>query len=238
MAGSKPGVAKITVEGEQIEPAVFELPVYGQASQLKVEKIDHALIADGKNTFKVKAMLFDTNNHQVLQVKTPLFISVNGPAVCPNLSKTDTIQLVNGEAIIPVQSTTEAGEIAVSASWKGIAGNPIKITSKKGVMQVRINPPEKIKLDSDGGWIPDQVDVFVNFKAGNEWVKTITNEVTLNVYNKQNELLDTYVQNAEKGEVIFKDITYYKRPAQCLFEIKCEGYDAVVRKVFANTWDK
>ena len=62
--------------------------------------------------------------------------------------------------------------------------------------------------------------------------------VTLNVYNKQNELLDTYSQEIEKGEAIFKDISYYRRPAQCLFEVRSDGYETVTRKVFANTWDQ
>jgi hypothetical protein len=161
-------------------------------------------------------------------------VTLKGEAVFKNGLKSDTVYVNSGKAIIPIKSTQNIGMTNISASFTTLVSNEIQISSKKGTMQVRINPP----LMSRASWMPKQVDVFVNFMTGKKWDKSATNKVTLNVYNKQHELLDTYAKNAKNGEVIFKDISYYKRPAQCFFELKCDGYETVVCKVFENTWDK
>ncbi len=236
-SGSIPGVAKVIVSGLKIETSVFELPIYGNPTTLEIASENSVLLADGSSSLKLSARLYDLNKYEVLTSGVPIIIELEGEALNENGLTKDSVYLKNGKANFKVQSSTKPGKIKIASSYRNLKGETLEVSSEKGEMQVRINPPEKVKLDSDGGWIPDKVDVFVNFKVGGKVARSKTSTVTLNVYNKQKELLDTYVQKAKKGEVIFKDITYYRRPAQCWFEIKSEGYEDVKRKVFANTWD-
>ena len=236
-AGTHEGLAIITVSGKRIENGIFEFPIYGKPAHLMLEKSPDVLIADGQSTLNLCVKLFDKNQTQIPIASSPVLVKVIGEALFDNGFKKDNVFVKSGLASIKLKSTATPGFIKVTASFLGLKDVEIEMASAKGEMQVRINPPEKVKLDSEGIWIPDQVDVFVNFKANDQWVKTVSNKVILNVYSKQNKLLATYAQDAKNGEAIFKDITYYKRPAQCLFEIKSEGYETVTRKVFANTWD-
>ncbi len=232
-AGTQPGVAKIIVTGDKIETATFQIPVYGKPVRLNLEEPESVLPADGKAKIKVYAKLYDEGNRLVPNVSSPVIVKINGEGVFENGLKIDTFFVHSGEAVIPVKSTQKPGEIKITASYKDLDSQELEITSVSGVLQVRINPP----LMTRATWMPKEVAVFVNFKAGDRWVKTATNKVTLNVYNKQNELLDSYIQESKNGEVIFRNIPYYNRPAQCLFEIKSDGYETVTRKVFENTWD-
>ncbi|NMH87961.1 glycoside hydrolase family 31 protein [Flavivirga algicola] len=237
LAGKVPGTAKISISGTNIEKGSFSLPIYGNPVRLEIEKANTVLVADNENTLEFTAKLFDDGNREVLTTGSPIIVHVEGEALCENESKKQSIYFKDGSAKFSLKSTNTPGDVKVSVTFANLKEKTIRTTSKKGALQVRINPPEKVKLDSDGGWIPDNVDVFVNFRAGDKLIRNIEKEVILNVYNKQGKLLQTYTQVAKKGEVIFKDISYYKRPAQCLFEIKCEGYETVTRKVFENTWD-
>lgn len=237
MSENKPGTGEIIISGEDIESEVFILPIYGKPISLKVEKLNTVWVADDKNKLPFQARLYDKFDNQVLNVSSPLLVNVSGEGVNENSQAKDTVFFNNGSAFFNIISTFKAGTASIDASFRNLTSKTITTTSKKGEMQVRINPPEKIKLDSDGGWIPDHVTVFINFKTGGSIVENASNQVTLNVYSKEHKLLDRYTQKAKHGEVIFKDITYYQRPAQCLFEISCPGYETVVRKVFPNTWD-
>jgi len=212
------------------------LPVYGKATHFDIKKANTALAADNMNTLQFTAKLFDKGGRVVLESGVPFIINVSGEAVFEKDKKNVMVYVQNGEANFELTSTNTPGEIGVEVLYGDLKPQGIQTSSEKGEMQVRINPPEKIKLESNGDWIPNKVDVFVNFKVGNRLLQNASNKVRLNVYSKQNVLLDTYVQNAKNGEVIFKDITYYKRPAQCLFEIESENYETVTRKVFENTW--
>ncbi|MDN5214913.1 glycoside hydrolase family 31 protein [Fulvivirgaceae bacterium BMA12] len=238
IAGTNPGIVKISVTGDQVEAGSFAIPVYGKPVRLQTIKENTVFVADGANKLNFSVKLFDEGAREVLTAGSPVIVTLEGEAICENGLTADSIYFKNGQATFSIQSTRKPGKVKVATSFNGLKGSVIETASEKGEMQVRINPPEKVKLDSDGGWIPDRVDVFVNFKAAGKLGRNIENKVTLNVYNKQNELLDSYRQDAKKGEVIFKDISYYRRPAQCLFEIKSEGYETVTRKVFANTWDE
>ncbi|WP_289062202.1 TIM-barrel domain-containing protein [uncultured Zobellia sp.] len=237
ISGDSPGIGKITVKGDGIETVSHKIPVYGKPVSLQMSVKNTVLVADGENEQEFLGQVYDANGVRVLNVASPLIIDIEGEALSDNGMKKDSIAFENGNALFHINSTYKTGEIKVNASFKNIRGNTMVTKSEKGEMQVRMNPPEKVKLDSDGGWIPDNVTVFLNFKAGGQLIKNSNKKVTLNVYDKNGTLLDTYSQKAKKGEVIFKDISYYKRPAQCLFEIKCEGYETVRKKVFENTWD-
>ncbi len=111
------------------------------------------------------------------------------------------------------------------------------VVTKEGVMQARFNPPEQVKMKGNADWMPTAVTVFVNFMKDGKVMDNCANTVTLNVYSKEGELLDTYQDKAKDGELVFKDIPYYKRPAQCLFELKCDGYETIQQRIFENTWD-
>ncbi len=237
LAGTSPGTVKISISGVQVENDTFSLPIYGNPTRLEVNKASTVLVADNENTLEFTAKLYDIGGREVLTAGSPISVHIKGEALCENGTKQQSISFENGIAKFSIKSTNTPGNIKVSVKFANVDERTIATASKKGVMQVRINPPEKVKLDSDGGWIPDDVDVFVNFRAGDQLVRNNEKDVVLNVYNKQGKLLQTYTQNAKKGEVIFKDISYYKRPAQCLFEIKCEGYETVTRRVFENTWN-
>jgi len=237
LAGNNSGEAKVTISGNEIETSTFTLPVYGKATHFDIKKANTALAADNMNTLQFTAKLFDKGGRVVLESGVPFIINVSGEAVFEKDKKNVMVYVQNGEANFELTSTNTPGEIGVEVLYGDLKPQNIQTSSEKGEMQVRINPPEKIKLESDATWIPARVDVFVNFKAGSKLLQNASNKVRLNVYSKENELLDTYVQNAKNGEVIFKDIRYYKRPAQCLFEIKSENYDTITRKVFENTWD-
>lgn len=237
LAGNTPCEAKVTISGDEIETSTFTLPVYGKPAHFEIQKANSAFAADNRNTLQFTAKLFDKGGRVVLESGVPFEVNVSGEAVFEKDKKTALVNVHNGTANFELTSTNTPGEIGVEVSYGDLKAQNIHTSSEKGEMQVRINPPEKIKLKSNGNWIPTKVDVFVNFKAGGKLLQNATNNVRLNVYSIENELLDTYIKNAKNGEIIFKDITYYKRPAQCLFEIKSENYETVTRKVFENSWD-
>ncbi len=223
-AGTQSRTAKITVMGEKIKNQTFGVPVYGTPAPFVLEKVPTLLLADGNSITNVYAKLYNKANSFVPSASSPIVIAVNGEAKLT----ADTVFVSSGQAVIPIKSITNSGKIQVASSFKDLKSDILQFSSGDTKMQMRINPT----LMSRANWLPKHVDIFINFMSGNKWGKSATNEVSLNVYNKDKELLASYVQKAKNGEVIFKDIPYYKRAARCLFEIKRKGYDTITRKVF------
>ena len=151
-------------------------------------------------------------------------------------SPTDTSLYANGRARFLLDAD-ETGILKLSASYGAIRSEVLELPVAKGELQVRINPPEWIKLTSSGSWIPKHVTVFVNMMHEGKVIKNASNKVFLKVYDRNMKLLYEYEQNLVKGELEFKDISYDKRPADYYFEVTAEGYEPVIRKVYESTWD-
>ncbi|GAA3612924.1 glycoside hydrolase family 31 protein [Flavivirga amylovorans] len=227
IARNNSGIAKVKVSGENIETRSFDFPIYGKPVELKVEKEESLWMADSLSTINVVAKLLDKHGSRVLNIFTPLTVELKGKGLFENGMKKDTIDFVEGRAAYSIQSTFDSGKVEIKSSYPNIPHKTITDSSEKGTMQVKMNPPTM-----PAKWVLNQVSVFVDFKIGNEVIRSATNEVTLNVYHKKGKLLDTYIQNAKNGGAVFKDISFYKRPAECVFEIKCKGFETVKLNVF------
>ena len=238
VSGKEAGEARLVVSGNEIEDAAFRLEVYGEPGSMNLEADESLLVADGINSATIRAILYDRKGNHILKASSPIILNVDGEASFENAKQSDTTAYVNGQAVFRIRTTTTPGELSLGGSYGSLKAEELRLHTQKGSMQVRINPPDWIKLESGGDWIPRLVTVFVNFRANDTWVRSCENLVHLKVYDREMNLKAEYEQKAVGGELDFKDVSYYERPASYYFEISSEGYETVTRKVYESTWDQ
>lgn len=237
-AGRGTGRGFIRLTGADTADVTLPLTVFGESDRLDIDSLYAQLLVGGQDSASVRARLYDADGMQVETVTSPILLYIKDDdgqvlTVAPQSGQSNS-----GLAFFDVRSTEAAGAVTVWAEHGALKSKPMQIESKLGRLQVNLNPPEAIRLLSDGKWLPKKINAFVSIRVGDRLVRTAKNLVTLTITEKGGAPVDVLEGKADLGELVFKDVAYTMRPEKYLFSISSPGFETVDLKVFHNTWDK
>jgi hypothetical protein len=127
-------------------------------------------------------------------------------------------------------SLPSASQLAAQAP-SAVVGRPaepkleeINLAAVKATFELKASPPERIKLRSDGSWLPYRVTIYATLRAGGERIRNANNLVRLHVTGPGTKLPPDGEVRAVRGIAVFKDIVV-QPPAKYTFHITSEGMD-------------
>jgi alpha-glucosidase (family GH31 glycosyl hydrolase) len=210
----------VTFTGPYKAPA----PVHGPAARLFVEPAYGTLIADGTSTTAVNVKIVDWSGRRVQNSVAPVRIEVEGEGVLGCGAKACDVAASEGIASTTLTSTRTAGRIRVRATATKLLASEVFVESVRGRILLQASPPERIKLNSDGAWLPLRVTLYATIQVGGRTVKSANTKLRMHVTGGAGKTPEDREQQAHEGVAAFKDV-FFEKPPKYVMHVTGEGLE-------------
>lgn len=210
--------------GIALDKPVQEKPVFGAAAELGVETAHRVLIADGVSTTKVTATLLDSSKRRVHSARTVIRLEAEGPATLGCGASVCDVEAVDGIATSTLTAGTGTGPIRLRASAAGLKASETAVEVARGVLALKASPPERIKLASDGAWLPLRVTLYATIQVGGVTVKSAGTKLRLHVTGGSGKTPEDREVSAVEGIGVFPDV-FFEKPPNYVMHVSGQGVE-------------
>jgi len=202
----------LTIQVSLTEPAPEPKPVYGTAAALAVESQFDKLIADGTSTSAITVTVLDASKRRVYDSSHPVRIEAVGEGVLGCGARVCTVNASEGVATTTITSSVEPGRVRILASAQGIEGANTQVEMMRGTIVLKASPPERVKLNSDGSWLPLRFNLYATIECGGVRMRSASTRLRMHVMGGSGKLPADLEARAAKGIAVFKDVVLEKPP--------------------------
>jgi hypothetical protein len=171
------------------------------------------LPADGTSSVSVRITVQDTSKRPVLKSNLPIRLELtgNGKLACGN--PVCSWNPIDGIVQTTLTAGTEPGTLRLRASAEGLPPMETRVEVLRGTMSLKASPPERIKLSSDGSWLPLRVTLYATIYASGERLHAAETVVRLHVTGGSGKTPEDREVKAVNGIAVFQDIFFEKPPS-------------------------
>jgi len=186
--------------------------VYGTAAALAVESQFDKLIADGTSTSAITVTVLDASKRRVYDSSHPVRIEAVGEGVLGCGARVCTVNASEGVATTTITSSVEPGRVRILASAQGIEGANTQVEMMRGTIVLKASPPERVKLNSDGSWLPLRFNLYATIECGGVRMRSASTRLRMHGMGGSGKLPADLEARAAKGIAVFKDVVLEKPP--------------------------
>jgi alpha-glucosidase (family GH31 glycosyl hydrolase) len=134
------------------------------------------------------------------------------------------LTVTQGAASTTLTSTLAPGAIRVRAMAEGLPPAETTVECARGVLALKASPPERIKLNSDGAWLPLRVTLYAAVKVRGETVKSSSTPLLLHVTGGAGKTPDDRRASAVEGSATFADV-FFEKPPRYVMHVSGPGVE-------------
>lgn len=194
------------------KPAPAPLPVHGPAALLSVQSEHMKMVADGTSTSMVTVSVLDRSKRVVHSARMPIRLEAVGEGVLGCGARVCTVNAMDGVATTTLTSRLTPGRVQFRASADGLELGETRIDTLRGTIVLKASPPERIKLNSDGSWLPLRVNLYATVQCAGVTMKSANTRLRVHVTGGSGKTPADREVRATKGIAVFKDIGFEKPP--------------------------
>lgn len=206
-------------------------PVFGPPVQLSLSAAHEVLIVGGESESTLSAVILDATNRRVLGARVRVRFEVEGPALLDCGSAACEVEAADGLAAIGVKSTDQPGTVRVRATSAGLRPAGTSIESVNGGIELKASPPERVKLASDGAWLPLRITVYATVKSNGKTVKSARTRLRLHVSGGSGKTPDDLEAEAVEGIATFPNI-FFEKPPNYVVHVSGKGLQPASIPIF------
>lgn len=186
--------------------------VYGPPATLDLATSYTKLPADGTSSVSVRITVQDASKRPVLNSSLPIRLELagNGKLACGNT--VCSWNPIDGIVQTTLTAGTEPGTLRLRALAEGLPPMETRVEVLRGTMSLKASPPERIKLSSDGSWLPLRVTLYATIYASGERLHAAETAVRLHVTGGSGKTPEDREVKAVNGIAVFPDIFFEKPP--------------------------
>jgi hypothetical protein len=202
----------LTIAISLAEPAPEPKPVYGTAAALAVESHYDKLVADGTSTSVVSVTVLDASGRRVYNSSVPVRIEAVGEGVLGCGARVCSVNASEGVATTTITSSLTPGRVRIRASADGVAPARAGIETLRGSIVLKASPPERVKLNSDGSWLPLRFNLYATIECAGIRMRSASTRLRMQVTGGSGKSYPELEARAVKGIAVFKDVVLEKPP--------------------------
>ena len=204
----------------------------GAATQVLLTPENNRVLADGKSSVKISIALADANGNTVNEDRT-LSLKLKGAGELP-----ESVALKEGKGEILYTAASEPGIATIKSVGDDIASQKLTIQAEKGTLQLKVNPPKKIRLNkTKGEWLAHQFGIAVSVRDKEDNRLSAQSKVHLEIRDYKNREVIQRDVTLVNGEAELRGINYTTRPEKFIITATAEGCTPASFKAFENTWN-
>ncbi len=217
------GAQAIEIGVSLAEPVAVK-PVFGAAAELAVSTSDGTLIADGTSTTAVMVTVLDSSRRRVYSARTAIRLEAEGEATLACGAHMCEVEAMDGVAKSTLTATTKTGQVRIRASAAGLKAAESAVDVARGTILLKASPPERVKLSSDGAWLPLRVTLYATIQAGGTTMKSANTKLHLHVTGGSGKTPEDREVNAAEGIGVFQDV-FFEKPPKYVMHVSGEGLE-------------
>lgn len=194
-----------------VKPAP-KIPGPGPAAILTMESGHHTLIADGTSTTPVTITVRDASYRQVHNARAAVHLEAGGGALLGCGLAACELETVDGIARTVLTAPRAAGPVLLRAVSAGPRPAELTVNVVRGVIYLQASPPERIKLNSDGSWLPLRVNLYATIQAGGETIRSANTRLHLHITGGSGRVPPDAEVQAVEGVGVFENVVFDKPP--------------------------
>lgn len=194
------------------EPVPEPKPVYGTAVALAVQSQYGKLIADRASASAVTVTVLDASNRRVYNSSVPVRIEAVGEGLLGCGARVCTVNAADGIAATTVTSTLNPGRVLLRATAEALSPGHAQLETVRGQIVLKASPPERVKLNSDGSWLPLRFNLYATIECAGVRMRSATTRLRMEVTGGSGKSYPALEARAGKGIAIFKDVILEKPP--------------------------
>ncbi len=193
-------------------PAPAPKAVYTAATALNITSQYDRLIADGTSTSAITVTVRDASGRRVYDSSLPVRIEAQGDATLGCGQRLCTVNAVEGVAATTVTSGLAPGPVSVQASAGDLASGRTELETVRGKIVLKASPPERVKLNSDGRWLPLRFNLYATIESNGVRMRSANTRLRMQVTGGSGKSYPDLDTRAAKGIGVFNDVVLEKPP--------------------------
>jgi hypothetical protein len=193
-------------------PRPLPKPVFGPPSTLTASLSHGTLLADAVSSSVATVTVRDASGRRVFGSNTAIRIEAEGEATLGCGARVCDVQAADGIATTTVSSTTSPGRVRIRATAAPLQPAEATLTVVRGTIVLKASPPERIKLNSDGSWLPLRLNLYATIYAGGVRLKSANSLLRLHVTGGSGKVPPDLEQRAVEGIATFPNMVLEKPP--------------------------
>ncbi|MEN6532554.1 MAG: DUF5110 domain-containing protein [Bryobacteraceae bacterium] len=206
------------------KPVAAPKPVFGPATTLALETEHHTLIADGTSTSAVKVTVLDAVGRTVRDARLPVQIEAEGEATLGCGSRVCQVETSDGIATTTLTSTLKTGRVSIRATTAQLKQGEASVESVRGTIRLQASPPERVKLVSDGSWLPLRVNLYATIEYGGATVKSANTKLRLHITGGSGKVPTDREVRADEGIGVFPTVQF-EMPPKYVMHVSGDGLE-------------
>jgi alpha-glucosidase len=223
-AGAGLGDGGMEIAVSLVPPPAPAKPIFGPSASLGLEPSDRVLLADATSTSRLTVTVVDASGRRVYDARTAVRIEAHGEAALGCGAPACQISAIDGVATTVLTSKRAAGNVRIRATAPGLAPAESTVEIVRGVIELKASPPERIKLNSDGAWLPLRVNLYATIRAGGVRLKSADTVLHLHVTGGSGKTPDDRESKAVEGIAVFQNI-FFEKPPNYVLHVTGEGLE-------------
>jgi alpha-glucosidase (family GH31 glycosyl hydrolase) len=203
---------------------VEKSPDFGAPAGVSLTTSDRILIADGTSHTAVAATVVDASRRRVHSARTTIRFEAEGPAVLACGNPACAVEAADGVATVTVTATRQTGPVRIRATSSGLAAGDAALQVVRGALVLKASPPERVKLSSDGAWLPLRATIYAAVQFGGVTVKSANTKLRLHVTGGSGKTPADLEATAVEGIATFPNI-FFEKPPNYVLHIGGEGVE-------------
>jgi hypothetical protein len=197
-------------------------PVFGEAAALRVSPEFNTLIADGTSQTTVKIEVLDASQRKVLNAQRTIRIEADAVLGCG--ARVCEVESRDGAATTTITSGLKTGRVSIRATSAGIGAGEAGVDIVRGNIRLQASPPERVKLNSDGSWLPLRFNLYATIQVNGVTVKSATTRLHVKISGGTGKYPEVKDVSAVNGIGVFSNVVLEKPPKYTL-EVSGEGLE-------------
>jgi alpha-glucosidase (family GH31 glycosyl hydrolase) len=199
-----------------VTPPPAPKPVFGTATAVVVSTEDKALIADGTSSTAVTIHVLDAQKRTVLSTNPLVHIEASGGAKLGCGAIVCDVQAINGVASTTLISSLKTGPVTLRATAPGLPTGETTVEMARGQLRLQASPPERVKLNSDGAWLPLRFNLYATIQLNGVTVKSANTRLHLTITGGAGKYPAVKDVPAARGVAVFSNVVLEKPPKYVL----------------------
>ncbi|HWQ54360.1 MAG TPA: DUF5110 domain-containing protein [Bryobacteraceae bacterium] len=226
-----PGGQAMEIAVALARPPAPPRPVFGRPATLSVETEHRTLIADGASTSTVTVVVLDASRRKVMDARLPVQIEAEGEAVLGCGSRICQVETSGGVATTVLTSTLKTGRVRIHATAAPLQPGEADVETVRGTIRLQASPPERVKLVSDGSWLPLRVNLYATIQAGGVTVRSARTRLRLHITGGSGNVPEDREVSAAGGIGVFPDVLF-KMPPKYVMHVSGDGLEPATIPIY------
>ena len=139
-------------------------------------------------------------------------LEVDGEATLACGSRVCEVETVDGVAHSVLTASRKTGPVLLRATTLQLKPAETTVEIVRGTLRLQASPPERVKLNSDGAWLPLRVNLYATIQAGGVTVKSANTRLRLHITGGSGKVPPDGETSAAEGVGLFPNVVFDKPP--------------------------